>query len=306
MPEVSVIVPTFNRAHLIMKAIYSVLGQTFKDLEVIVVDDGSKDNTSTLVLEINDIRLKYIRHAQQKGASEARNTGVAASSGKFLAFLDDDDEWMPDKLKLQMEIFREKPDTGMVYSGYYYINSKNNKIFREFHPKKSGLLDDDLLTTNCVGTTSTAVIRRDSFEKAGGFDVSLRGCQDWDLWIRLAKFYPLNFADKPLVNFLIHDIRITHDLNAKIQGKERLLNKIFPLIQHKSKILSAHYFVIGKLYCSNGDIENGKNRILKAITTYPFKINYYLHYLPCLVGLPFYKSIASMKRKILSAEENLN
>ena len=144
------------------------------------------------------------------------------------------------------------------------------------------------------------MIRRDCFEKVGSFDVHLRGCQDWDLWIRVAKEYPIEFVAKPLVNFLIHEIRITHDLNAKIQGKERLLNKIFPQIQHKSKILGHHYFVIGQLYCIKGDAETGRKWISSAIKTYPVKISYYLHYLSCLFGESFYKYLSALKKKIFS------
>lgn len=302
MPEVSVIIPTFNRAHLVKKAISSVLGQTYRDLEVIIVDDFSKDNTSEIISEIKDERLKYVKHAQQKGASEARNTGVAASNGTYLAFLDDDDEWFPEKLQLQMDLFQEKPETGMIYTGYFYIDAKSKKTIREFKPKKKGFLDDQLLEKNCVGTTSTAVIKRECFIAVGGFDNKLRGCQDWDLWIRLAKQYPIDFIAKPLVNFLIHEVRITNDLKAKIQGKENLIEKLLPDIQGKPKILSNHYFVIGYLYCTKGDVETGRKKIFEAIKTYPFDLNYYKYYIPSLFGASFYKFLSLRKKKYVSLQ----
>jgi glycosyltransferase involved in cell wall biosynthesis len=304
MPEVSVIIPTFNRAHMIEKAIFSVLRQTYKDLELIIVDDGSVDDTPRMVAKINDDRLTYFRHEKQKGAAEARNTGVTASSGRFLAFLDDDDEWLPDKLDLQMEVFGSNPEIGMVYTGYYYVNAENNEIFREFHPKMKGRLDDRLLMENCVGTTSTAVIRKDCFEKVGGFDVCLRGSQDWDLWIRIAEEYPIEYVARPLVKFLNHDLRITHNLGSKIQGKERLLEKIHPLIKDKPKILSNHYFVIGFLYCANGDVENGREKLLKAIKLNPLEIRYYKHYIPALFGSSFYKYLSSKRNKFLITPKN--
>lgn len=295
MPEVSVIIPTFNRDHLLEKAICSVLQQTYENFELIIVDDNSKDNTSGLVSKIKDKRLKYIKHEKQKGGSESRNTGVAASSGKYLAFLDDDDEWLPDKLQLQIDLFKQNPDAGLVYSGYYYVEAKTNSVFREFRPEKKGMLDDRLLQENCVGTTSTAVVRKDCFEDVGGFDANLRGCQDWDLWIRIARRFPIDYVAKPLVRFLNHDVRITHDVNAKIQGKERLLDKIFPLVKDKPKVLSNHLFVIGYLYCAKGEVKIGRARIFDAIKLYPFAMRYYKYFVPSLFGATFYKYLSSMK-----------
>jgi glycosyltransferase involved in cell wall biosynthesis len=304
MPEVSTIVPTFNRAHMVEKAINSVLSQTYQDLELIVVDDGSVDETSRLLSKINDDRVIYIRHEKQKGAAEARNTGVAASRGRFLAFLDDDDEWLPDKLELQMEVFAKQPEIGMVYTGYFYVNAESKEIFREFRPKVRGMLDDRLLMENCVGTTSTAVVRRECFEGVGGFDVQLRSSQDWDLWIRIARGYAIEFIPRPLVKFLNHDLRITHNMSSKIQGKERLLEKISPLIENKPKILSHHFFVIGFLYCATGDVENGKKWLWKAIKLNPGNIKYYKHLVPSLLGGSFYRYLSSKKNSFLVSKEN--
>lgn len=157
------------------------------------------------------------------------------------------------------------------------------------------MLDDDLLTENCIGTTSTAVIRRECFDKVGGFDVYLRGSQDWDLWIRIAREFPIDYVARPLVRFLNHDIRITHDLDAKIQGKERLFNKIFTYIEEKPKIISNHLFVIGYLYCTKGDVKTGRKKIFEALKKHPFKIKYYKYFIPSLLGVSCYKYLATLK-----------
>ncbi|MEZ4599309.1 MAG: glycosyltransferase family 2 protein [Syntrophotaleaceae bacterium] len=304
MPSVSVVVPTCNRAHMIEKAINSVLNQTFEDLELIVVDDCSEDETAEVVEQIKDPRLKFFRQTERKGAAEARNAGVAVSSGKYLAFLDDDDEWLPDKLQRQLEVFKTDPEMGMVYSGYYYVNAENNEIYREFQPSWRGKLDDLLLMENCIGTTSSAVVGRDCFNQVGGFDVSLPSSQDWDLWIRIAQVRPIDYVSCPLVKFLNHDARITHNMGSKIQGKVKLLKKIMPLVQNKPKVLSHHYFVIGFLYCAKGDVENGKKNLLAAIKKNPVNFRCYKHYLAALPGGSFYRYLSSKKNRYLISKNS--
>jgi len=122
-PTVSVIISTYNRAHLIGRAIQSVLNQTYQDFEVIVVDDGSTDNTEEIVKSFNDPRIRYIRHEKNKGAAAARNTGIKAARGKYIAFQDSDDEWLPEKLEKQMKVFENAPpEAGVVYTDMQRIN----------------------------------------------------------------------------------------------------------------------------------------------------------------------------------------
>ena len=117
-PIVSVVIPTFNRAHLIMRALQSVLTQTFTAWETIVVDDGSTDDTETVVLSLGDSRIRYCRQPENRGPAAARNRGMREAKGEFIAFLDSDDEWFPDKLELQVARFRELPETvGLIYTG---------------------------------------------------------------------------------------------------------------------------------------------------------------------------------------------
>ena len=186
-PTVSVIIPTYNRVHLIRRAIQSVLNQTYQDFEVIIVDDGSTDNTEEVVKSFNDPRIRYIRHEKNKGAATARNTGIKAARGKFIAFQDSDDEWLPEKLEKQMKVFENTPaKVGVVYTGFWKIEN-NKKIYIPFSwvKQKEGNIHKELLKGNFV-TTQSIVARKECFKKAGMFDEKLPRFQDWELVIRLS------------------------------------------------------------------------------------------------------------------------
>jgi glycosyltransferase involved in cell wall biosynthesis len=128
-PTVSVIIPTYNRAHLIGRAIQSVLKQTYQDFEVIVVDDGSIDNTEEVVKKIQENRVYYYKHDKNKGGSAARNTGISLAKGEYIAFQDSDDEWLPEKLEKQIGVFNNQTkNVGVVYTGFYRIEG-NNKTY---------------------------------------------------------------------------------------------------------------------------------------------------------------------------------
>lgn len=142
-PTVSVIIPTYNRAHLVGRAIQSVLNQTYKDFELIIVDDGSTDNTEDIIKKYQkkDERIKYIRRKKNKGGSVARNTGINAAIGEYIAFLDSDDEWLTEKLERQMKVFKStSSEVGVVYSGFFRINDRRNEIESIFNPKKRGYI----------------------------------------------------------------------------------------------------------------------------------------------------------------------
>jgi hypothetical protein len=180
--SVSIILPTYNRAHLVTEAIESVLNQTFTDFELIVVDDGSTDNTEQVVLSISDPRLRYIRQLN-RGASAARNTGIEASVSKFVAFLDSDDLWLPEKLSLQMAKVNDNPKVGLVYGKYL------SSIGSESSMKIAGVCFPQLelrrLLLGPVFHWSTVLVRRLLLEQVGKFEEAFGG-EDWELTLRLA------------------------------------------------------------------------------------------------------------------------
>jgi glycosyltransferase involved in cell wall biosynthesis len=155
---------------LVVRAIKSVLEQSFTDFELIVVDDASMDETQQLLAEIKDTRIKIIRHEKNKGAPAARNTGIKASIGEYIGFLDDDDEWLPEKLEKQLKLFKTSGnEVGLIYGGFYFVSEKNNRILSEVMPEKKGSLFSVVLRRNILGSP-TPLIKRYCFDKAGLFD----------------------------------------------------------------------------------------------------------------------------------------
>ena len=194
MVAVSVIIPAFNSAQQLPEALESVFNQTFQDFEIIVVDDGSTDSTREL-LEGYKNRITY-HYQENAGPSNARNTGIHAANGRYLAFLDADDHWLPAKLELQIELIESDPRLGLVFSDAEYFGGEKNMVGSYW--KQRGcyeqMIAESRLIQNAFSTLmkinpimpSTALLKRECFEKAGGFDESLRFVEDKDMWLRIS------------------------------------------------------------------------------------------------------------------------
>ncbi|GBE39173.1 MAG TPA: glycosyltransferase [Nitrospirae bacterium] len=271
MPKVSVIIPTYNRAVQAAKAIRSVLDQTYRDLEVIVVDDCSSDDTEEAVKRLNDNRIVYIRHDINKGGAAARNTGIRLAKGEFIAFQDSDDEWMPEKLEKQMQVFENSPpDTGVVYTGFWRVeNSKRTYIPYPWVTRKEGAIHEELLKGNFI-TTQAALVKKECFDKAGMFDDSLPRLQDWELWLRISKYYGFKCVDEPLLVVYYSGGSITSDKQALIKAAGIISAKVYNDIKEDKKLLSRFYSYIGITLCSNNAVKNGRPYLLKAVKADPF------------------------------------
>jgi glycosyltransferase involved in cell wall biosynthesis len=193
---VSIIIPTYNRAVLLKKALASVFDQCFEDFEVIVVDDASQDDTESVVKSFAG-GIKYIRHKHRRGAGAARNTGIKNSTGDFIAFLDSDDWWDKNKLAVQAEAMLREPDSPVShtdevwYRGGAFLNQK------KIHAKQGGDIFERCLKL-CVVSMSTVMVRRELFKDAGYFDETLPCCEDYDLWLRVSARHSFLFIAKPL------------------------------------------------------------------------------------------------------------
>jgi len=272
MALVSVIIPTYNRAHLVGRAIQSVLAQTFTQFEILVIDDCSNDDTERVVSEISDDRITYIRHTENRGGSTARNTGVTASRGQFVAFLDSDDTWHPEKIAKQLDLFEKSGDeVGVIYTGFN-INNSVGKTMDVHRPQARGNIFRQLLCANCVGTTSTVMIRRICIDKVGGFDETLPSCQDWDLWLRLARHFKYDFVPEPLVNYLEAPTaeRITGNVSAMLEGHSSVLRKFNSDIATLSASeLAAQQLNLGHIFANVGAIRISRQFLLQAIKVDP-------------------------------------
>ena len=198
---VSVVIPTYNREKELEVSVKSVLHQTYDNLEVIVIDDCSTDNTEEMLSKINDGRVTYIRNEQNMGPAVSRNRGARLAKGEFIAFHDSDDEWYPDKLSKQMKVFAKHPDYSLVYCAYKYSYPDREIQIPGIDTDKkllSGKMFESLLNENKIGTP-TIVVRKDAFFEVDGFDEELRSLEDWEFAIRISENHLIGYVDEILM-----------------------------------------------------------------------------------------------------------
>lgn len=271
---VSVILPTWNRAHLLPRAIRSVLLQTHTNFELIVVDDASTDNTKEVVSKFNDKRIKFIRLDYDKrdtsyGAAKARNVGIKNAIGEYIAFQDSDDEWFTDKLKTQVDAF-ENADTnvGIVFGVLLRNENGKSKIVpaHKISVSEDGTLVPSLLKTNYVSLI-TAMVKNECFTKNGLFDELMPKYQEWELWIRFSTTYRFKFIDKPVATAYAQKVSVSTSPKAKIEALERILEKHYKTFQTHRKVLALHYYNLGKTCCGYAPsyFEKGKQYLKQSL-----------------------------------------
>ena len=194
--KISVIIPTFNRKHTLQRAIDSVLAQTFKPFEIIIVDDGSKDGTKEWLLQ-NYPSVQYI-HQPNNGVSSARNKGIQISQGSWIALLDSDDEWMPEKLEYQSRFLEANRGSSFCHTNEIWIRNGVRVNQMKKHKKYGGDIFKHCLDI-CRISPSSSIIKKDVFEEVGAFDESLTVCEDYDLWLRVTAKFNILFLDEPLI-----------------------------------------------------------------------------------------------------------
>jgi glycosyltransferase involved in cell wall biosynthesis len=227
-PFFSVIIPTFNRRHLFEIALKSVRNQTYKDFEVIVVDDGSTDQTNEVIKNFADARIKYL-YQENHGVSHARNRGINISRGKFIAFLDSDDRWVPQKLQRVNELVHQHPHISIFHTNEIWYKDGRLLNQKKKHKKPSGYVYLKALPLCCIGI-STSAVKREVFEKIGLFDESLPACEDYDFWLRATHLFEVK---------LIND-----KLTIKVGGRTDQLSSQWGLDKHRIKALE-------KMLCTN-------------------------------------------------------
>lgn len=194
--KISVIIPTYNRKHTLQRAIDSVLSQTFKPYEIIIVDDGSKDGTKEWLLQ-NYPSVQYI-HQPNNGVSSARNKGIQISQGSWIALLDSDDEWMPEKLEYQSRFLEVNRDSSFCHTNEIWIRNGVRVNQMKKHKKYGGDIFKHCLDI-CRISPSSSIINKDVFEEVGAFDESLTVCEDYELWLRVTAKFNILFLDEPLI-----------------------------------------------------------------------------------------------------------
>lgn len=216
MNTVSVIIPTFNRARKVARAVSSVLEQTVSHTEIVVVDDGSTDDTAQALAPFHD-RITFIAHPRNRGVSSARNTGIRASRGSMIAFLDSDDRWLPEKLSTQTAFFRRHPEAVICQTDEIWIRNGRRVNPGKRHLKPSGDIFEASLE-RCLVSPSAVMLKRSLVEEVGYFDEDLPACEDYDLWLRISCRHPVHLIPKALV---IREGGHPDQLSVRFRGMDR-------------------------------------------------------------------------------------
>jgi glycosyltransferase involved in cell wall biosynthesis len=299
-PQVSVIIPTCNRARLVPTAIQSVLRQTFSDFEVVVVDDASDHCVSEVVGNFNDDRIRFIRHNSRRGGGAARNTGIRNSNGEYIAFLDDDDEWYPEKLARQMEVMlKAQPEVAAIYTGYVVVDRDSGRVCRRRIPSERGDLKQKLLVGNPIGGTSSMLVKRSCLVKVGVFDETLPSFQDRDLWIRISREFHFDYVQEPLLNYFLHSEKVWTNLEALTRGLEIMVEK-YGSVPTFRKQCSGRYLEFGVRFCEASQMGRGRLAILKSIRLYPYRIKPYLYLGLALFGPRLFTIVQEKKAKVMA------
>ncbi|VVS95301.1 glycosyltransferase family 2 protein [Desulfoluna spongiiphila] len=258
---VSVIIPTYNREKSILRAVSSVLNQTYTNIEVIVVDDGSTDNTESIVLKIKDKRLKYFK-TKNHGANFARNFGIKKSSGEIIGFNDSDDEWLPTKIEIQLG-YLIKNDLDAVFTQLKIKRTRKEYIVPKNIPINLNL-KNAILVCNYIGTPSL-LLKKKVFEEIGLFSIELKRLQDWDFAIRLCQFQKVGFLKIPTANIYTGTDSITCNYSLLKSALDILISnnsKFIEQLPDNAKDLA--YLQYARFYVRAADYSNGHKYISKA------------------------------------------
>jgi glycosyltransferase involved in cell wall biosynthesis len=280
-PEVSVVIPTYNRPDLLSRAIESVLDQTYTDFECLVVDDASPADSSSVVTGFDDDRLKYFEHETNQGASAARNTGIEQADGEYIAFLDDDDEWLPTKLEKQVGLFHDQSDdVGLIYSWMNYKKQSGELIYK-YEPTHNGYIFPHVLDGQRIGSCSTLVVRTKVARQVDGFDEDLPRGNDGDFIRRVSREYKIEFVPEILVNYYVEhgSDRITSEdeqgIRNAIHGKQTKLRKFGEELNHYPKRKAMIYSNLARRYGQVGEYNNSIRYHARAVTASPNTLEVY-------------------------------
>ena len=266
---------------MVLRALDSILAQSYRDFEIIVVDDSPANFSAredvhaaveTRQRENAEINIRYIAHEQNMGACVARNTGLEAARGEYIAYLDDDDEWLPEKIEKQMEVM-QKTGAGLVYCGNMVQNDQTG--LRTVTKKQyfRGKVFERLLFSNFIESTSYPLIRKECLKEVGGFDPLMQAAQDYDVWLKLAEKYEIDYVDEPLVLYHEHEgERITTNPQKKISGLERINKKYASYLEEDRKLWWIRNLSIAYYYAMAHDRKKALKLWQKCVKKYPERI----------------------------------
>jgi glycosyltransferase involved in cell wall biosynthesis len=222
---VSVIVPVYNRAHLVTETVASILAQTYRNIEIILINDGSTDSSLEVIQALQQENPDVLRIIDQEnqGQTIARNQGIKEARGKYIAFLDSDDLWLPDKIEHQIPLFDQ--GVGLVYGGVEFINESGETTgFDPCDPSVQGNIYPHLLVKNRM-TGGSVVVLSEALAKVGLFDPEFKAAENWDLWLRICKEYQARLVNKPVVKYRLHQNNMSKDVMLMQDAKQQIMEK---------------------------------------------------------------------------------
>lgn len=271
IPQISVILPTHNRANVLARSIRSVLAQTFSDLELVVVDDASIDATKEIVASFTDSRIRYIRIEQQSGAAVARNLGVQHSTAPLLAFQDSDDEWLVDKLRCQIATMQQTAKGAELVCGGYFVMPRAGKPIYVGASKRMQMGDwgGDNIYDFCF-ITPTWLIQRSALASVNGFDEKMPNLEDWELSFRLfRKGVGIVALDQPMLRKYGGTDSLNWEPVSRIRSLQIIIKRHADMWQRQPVVLARLHEELGRLHCRMSDMPEGRSELRKAVVLDP-------------------------------------
>jgi glycosyltransferase involved in cell wall biosynthesis len=288
--SISIILPTYNRHDMIKNAIQSVIAQTVSDWELLVVDDGSTDATKEVVTAFaeSDSRINYM-YKENGGVSSARNSGIASAEGEYIAFIDSDDMWTPEKLEKQLAVFKADPSIGLVYTGIRFVDTRTGKE-RIKKAVEGGAIALQEIAYNPIGGPSRVMIKKECLSACGNFDETFLALEDWDLWIRITEKYPVGFVSEPCVTYNEHSDSLTYAAEKIVDGYEKLWQK-HQILDRERWVRAVGYRRLGHRLCYGGVKNKGRQFFKKALRTEPLNPKNGILYVLSLLPVAVYRKV---------------
>ena len=304
------VIPTHNRDMLVERAVRSALAQTYRNIEVIVISDGSEDNTDAVIegLKTIDTRLRYFNYHPAQGGNHARNIGIRAAKGEWIAFLDDDDEWHSDKIELQLSCAKEDTDIGLVCTAVNIVDDATGKSVPYFQQAPTEC-SKEILKNNCIGSTTTVMAKHELLDDCGMFDEELKARQDYDLWIRLCQLTKVAVVNIPCVEY--HNLATNGQISwnyekysAAVDYMDRKYEKLYAEKLSPNEIREYRCRVqygLARKAMKNGMPKTARDIILKSmrIAVKPKAVLYYIaSFLPLQFVTNVRMQLMSLKRML--------